>query len=577
MSRLRPFQQTTKAGVYGHWQAGKRRVLGVLPTGGGKSVVNGSVIGEYSGASASIAHRGELVSQLALALARENVRHRIIGPTSLVKTCTAVQMAELGRSLTDPGARVGVCGVDTLVKRDTSQDSWFRNVGLWAIDEAHHVQTGNKWGTAVDMFPNAYGLGWTATPGRADGGGLGAKELGGSGVFDAMVLGPTLRDLINAGFLCDYRIFAPPSDVDYSEVTTTAGGDLSLPKLRAAVHASNRIVGDVVKHYQRIAPGKRGITFAVDVESAQEIARAFRAAGITAEVVHGKTEDTLRTRILQQFRDGKVLQLVNVDLFGEGFDVPACEVVSMVRKTESFSLYAQQFGRALRLLLPPELQAVWGDLTDAQRLAHIKASPKPYGILIDHCGNVERHRLPDSPREWALTSRERGSRSKNDAIPVTTCVKVVDTRTNEKCLFVYERFHSACPKCGHAPEPASRAAPEHVDGDLFELSPEVLAELRGEVDRVMGAPPTLANAAANGGLNKTWLARQVAVGHLRNTMNLWAGWKQHEGHTQSEAYRLFFYAYGVDVLTAQTYNAKDADALRERIEADLQRRGVIAA
>jgi superfamily II DNA or RNA helicase len=92
MTRLRPFQQKVKAGVYGHWQAGCKRVLGVIPTGGGKSVVNGNMISEYPGASVSIAHRGELVSQLALALARENVRHRIIGPTSLVKTCAAVQM-----------------------------------------------------------------------------------------------------------------------------------------------------------------------------------------------------------------------------------------------------------------------------------------------------------------------------------------------------------------------------------------------------------------------------------------------------------------------------------------------------
>lgn len=578
MSRLRPFQQQVKAGVYAHWQSGRRRALGVLPTGGGKSVVNGSVIAEYQGASVSIAHRGELVSQLALALARENVRHRIIGPTSLVKTCTAVQMAELGRSLTDPGARVGVAGVDTLVKRDASQDSWFRNVGLWSIDEAHHVQTANKWGSAVDMFPNAYGLGWTATPGRADGGGLGSIALGGSGVFDAMVLGPTPRDLINAGFLCDYRVFAPPSDVDYSDVNVTAGGDLSLPKLRAAVHKSGSIVGDVVKHYLRIAPGKRGITFAVDVESAQEIARAFRAAGVPAEVVHGKTEDTLRTRILQQFRDGTVIQLVNVDLFGEGFDVPACEVVSMVRKTESFSLYAQQFGRALRLMIPSELQSVWGDLTDEQRRAHIKASKKPYAIIIDHCGNVERHRLPDSPREWSLTNRERGNRSKSDAIPLTTCLHVTNKpNAGDRCLFTYERFLSACPDCGTTPEPASRAAPEHVDGDLYELSPDILAELRGEVDRIMSAPPTLANPLANAGMQKQWLARQVAVANLRNTMNLWAGWKQHEGHSQSEAYRLFYFAYGCDVLTAQTYNAKDADNLRERIEADLQKRGVIAA
>jgi superfamily II DNA or RNA helicase len=579
MSRLRPFQARVKQGVYGHWQAGRKCVLGVIPTGGGKSVVNGSVISEYQGASASIAHRSELVSQLALALARENVRHRIIGPTSLVKTCTAVQMAELGRSMTDPGARVAVAGVDTLVKRDTSHDSWYRAVGLWSIDEAHHVQHANKWGTAVEMFPSAFGLGWSATPGRADGGGLGSKEQGGSGVFDAMVVGPTPRELINAGYLTDYRIFAPPSDVVYDDVPVTASGDYSPAKLRAAVHASDRIVGDVVKHYLRIAPGKRGITFAVDVEAAQEIARAFRAAGVPAEVVSAKTDDISRARILREFKAGKVLQLVNVDLFGEGFDVPACEVVSMVRKTESFSLYCQQFGRALRVMVAPELAAVWGDFTDEQRRAHIAASTKSKALIIDHVGNVIRHGLPDAPREWSLADRERRSKGANDAIPLRTCLNPNANGMGEGCYSAYPRYLKTCPYCGFYPEPPERTSPQAVDGDLFELDAATLAALRGEVDRIMGAPivPSHLPPLAVAGLQKQWAHRQAAIGHLRNALALWSGWKRHQGHSDSEAYRIFYHTYGVDVLSAQSYNAKDAEALHARINAELQKHGVIAA
>lgn len=548
-----------------------------MPTGGGKSVANGDVMREYQGASVSIAHRSELVSQLALALARENVRHRIIGPTSLVKTCTAVQMAELGRSMTDPGARVAVAGVDTLVKRDTSHDSWFRAVGLWSIDEAHHVQTDNKWGTAVAMFPQAFGLGWSATPGRADGGGLGTKAEGGAGVFDAMVLGPTPRELINSGYLTDYRIFAPPSDVVYDDVPVTASGDYSPAKLRAAVHASAAIVGDVVKHYLRIAPGKRGITFAVDVESAGEIAKAFRAAGVPAEVVSAKTDDISRARILRQFKAGEVLQLVNVDLFGEGFDVPACEVVSMVRKTESFSLFAQQFGRMLRVMVAPELAAMWGEFTDAQRLAHIKASKKPRGILIDHVGNVIRHGLPDAPRAWDLANRERRSKGAADAIPLRTCLNLNADGMGGGCFSPYPRYMKTCPYCGFYPEPPARTSPEMVDGDLHELDPSTLAAMRGEVDRIQGAPPMLADGAANAGMAKRWHERQVAQKHLRDCIALWAGWKRHQGHTDSEAYRLFYFAYGVDVMTAQTYNARDAEALHARITGDLGKHGIIAA
>lgn len=579
MSRLRPFQSQTKAGIYSQWQAGNKSVLGVIPTGGGKSVVNGDMMREYSGASVSIAHRGELVSQLALALARENIRHRIIGPTSLVKTCASVQTAEIGRNFVDPGARVAVAGVDTLVKRDTSHDSWFRAVGLWSTDEAHHLQRANKWGRAVEMFPQAFGLGWTATPGRADGGGLGSTALHGSGVFDAMVMGPTPRELIEAGYLTDYRIFAPPSDVVYDDVPVTASGDYSHAKLAAAVHASDALVGDVVKHYQRIAPGKRGITFAVDVEAAQEYARAYRAAGVPAEVVSAKTDDITRARVLRQFREGSVLQLVNVDLFGEGFDVPACEVVSMVRKTESFSLYCQQFGRMLRVMVGADVFALWGEYTDAQRRGHIAASKKPKGILIDHVGNVIRHGLPDARREWTLADRERGSRGKNDAIPLRVCANVNADGMGTPCASVYQRYLKTCPYCGFYPEPPRRDGPDHVDGDLFELDPATLAALRGEVGRVMGAakiPESLAPLAAQGLMN-SWARRQQAQGHLRNAIALWAGWQRHEGRADNEAYRIFFHRYGLDVMTAQTLGAKEAGELHARIEAELQKHGVIAA
>jgi hypothetical protein len=55
-------------------------------------------------------------------------------------------------------------------------------------------------------------------------------------------------------------------------------------------------------------------------------------------------------------------------------------------------------------------------------------------------------------------------------------------------MAVYERIYTACPFCGHESPIANRSAPEYVDGDLCELDPVVLARLRGEADRIMGAP-----------------------------------------------------------------------------------------
>lgn len=573
MSRLRPFQTQLKTDVYAQWNAGARNVLAVLPTGGGKTVLLSDIVAGYPSASGVIAHRSELVGQISLALARENVRHRVIGPDSLRRDCVALHMAELGRSLHDPGARVAACGVDTLVKRDTSNDSWFRNVGLWVQDEAHHVQKENKWGRAAEMFPNAWGLGVTATPTRADGGGLGAES---DGVFNAMVEGPNMRELIDAGFLTDYRIFAPPSDVDYSDVTVTASGDLSNAKLRAAVHASDAFVGDVVKHYQRIAPGKLGVTFAVDVESANEIARAFRAAGVPAEVVSAKTPTLLRAQILRRFRAREILQLVNVDLFGEGFDLPAIEVVSMGRKTESFSLFCQQFGRALRLMLSPEVAKGWSSYTDAQRRELIKASPKPCALIIDHVGNVIRHGLPDARRVWSLDRRASRSSGASDAIPLRSCPNPNADGMGGPCAGVYERYLKVCPYCGFYPEPVARTGAEFVDGDLFELDPETLQAMRGDIAKIDAAPPMLGHLGplAAAGARNQHLARQQAQAKLRDVMALWSGWQRALGRNDSESYRLFYFRYGVDVLSACALGRPDAEALTARIESELQRNGV---
>jgi len=574
MSRLRPFQQGIKAAVFQHWNEGRRNVLVKSPTGSGKTVITADIVRDMNCAVASIAHRSELVTQKSVALAREGIPHRVIGPDSLRKDCVTLHMEEFGRSFYNPGARVGVCSVDTLVGR--KNDPWFHQVGLWDMDEAHHVLRSNKWGAACAMFPNAYGLGVTATPARADGCGLGAHA---DGVFEGIVQGPELRGLIDAGYLTDYRVFAPPSDVDYSEVTITASGDYSPAKLRAAVHASDKIVGDVVKHYLRIAPGKLGVTFAVDIESAKEICAAYRAAGVPAEVVSAKTPAMLRSQILRRFKARQVLQLVNVDLFGEGFDLPAIEVVSMVRKTESWPLFVQQFGRALRLMIPKELSEIWGTFTDEQRRAHIAASEKPVALIIDHVGNVIRHGLPDAPRQDTLDRRERRSSGPSDAVPLRACANENADGRGTPCASIYPRFLKTCPYCGFYPEPPERSAPEFVEGDLHELTPEALAALRGKVAQIDGAPriPQHLDAMAARGLMNRHHERQVAQHALREQIALWAGWQRHQGRDDSQSYRIFWHTFGIDVMSAQALGRPDAEALTLKIQTVLNKHGVIPA
>lgn len=539
---LRPYQANTKADIYREWDAGKSNVLAVLPTGAGKTVTFSDIIREHPGASCAIAHRQELVSQISLALARDGVRHRIIGPKNIVKLCVNLHMAEIGRAFYDPSAPCAVAGVDTLVRRGDELTDWLNSVTLWVQDEAHHVVKDNKWGTAAAMFKNAKGLGVTATPLRADGKGLGRHA---DGIFDSLQVGPSMRELIDAGYLTDYRIFAPPSDfIRPNSDAVGATGDFSRQKMTLAVTKSH-VVGDIVKHYQRIAPGKLGVTFVPDVATATDVAAQFNAAGIPAEVVSAKTPDSERVAALRKFKNRQLLQLVNVDLFGEGFDLPAIEVVSFGRPTESYGLYVQQFGRALRLL-----------------------EGKTEAIIIDHVGNVERHGLPDAYREWTLDRRDKRSKSApSDVIPVKTC---------PECTSVYERVYKGCPYCGFTPLPMARNAPKFVDGDLLELDAATLAQLRGEIDRVdMDTEKYRETLAAKrmpliGQMAnvKRHAAKQEAQTTLRASIAQWAGYQRAALRPDSESYRRFFFKFGIDVLGAQALGTKEAAALNLKIVVD---------
>jgi superfamily II DNA or RNA helicase len=554
--RLRPYQFKLKQDVYAIWNENPRaNVLVRSATGSGKTVVFADIIHEHQGASVAIAHRQELVSQISLALARNGVQHRIIGPSKVRQMCIKLHMLEIGRNYIDPGARCAVAGIDTLIRMNPN-DPWLHQVTLGVQDEAHHMLRDNKWGKGAVMFPNARWLGVTATPMRADGKGLGRSA---DGIMDNLVLAPSMRDLIGMGYLTDYRIYAPPSDIDLTDVPVTASGDFSPNPLRKAVHRSH-ITGDIVEHYLRLAPGKLGVTFAVDVESATQIAAAFNAAGVPAAVVHAETPDDQRAAIIRRFRDRQLRQLVNVDLFGEGFDLPAIEVVSFGRPTQSFPLFAQQFGRSCRIMLSEEWMQNWDSYSDEQRLAAIASSGKTRALIIDHVGNVFRHGLPDAPQIESLERRDKRSRS-NVIIPVRTC---------PKCAASYQRVEIRCPYCLHVPEPQGRSAPDQVDGDLMELTPEVLERMRGAIDAPM-AFPAFAGPEIVAGIRGHWYQKKAAQEKLREMMSLWCGYQTQatSGEDLRKAQKKFYLTFGVDVMSAQALARKDAEALTEKIRASI--------
>jgi DNA repair protein RadD len=333
-----------------------RRVLLVLPTGGGKTVIF-SYITEHAAAKGNsvivVAHRQEIADQISLALTAMGVPHGRIQP---------------GYAATDDLVQVGM--VQTIAGRlDAIQAP-----ALVVIDECHHSVAGT-WAKITGAWPNAKILGVTATPERLDG--VGLREA-----FDTMVLGPDVRELIAAGYLAPFRYLAPSVGIDLSQVRSI-GGDYNAADLEDTLDQDG-ITGNVIEHYQQHLAGRTAIAFCVTVAHAAHVAQRFREVGIAAASIDGTMSADQRHDLVNRLRTGTIRVLTSCEIISEGFDAPAVGGAILLRPTQSFALFRQQVGRCLR--------------------------PKSDGsaaLILDHVGNVMRHGLPDAAHKWSLDSKNR--------------------------------------------------------------------------------------------------------------------------------------------------------------------------
>jgi DNA repair protein RadD len=438
------------AGVRDSYRAGNCAPLLVVPTGGGKTVIFSYVAGQTSSKAKRVlilVHRIELLRQTAKALRGAGVRHGLIN----------------SKYTPDRTAPVQVASVQTLVKRLSQYPAdWF---DLIVIDEAHHATAGT-WLQVVQAFPKARVLGVTATPERADGKGLGA-DFG--GLFDDMIIGPTVAELIALGYLVKPVIYSPPSKADLSEVDTVRG-DYDRTQLNDVMDKA-AITGDAVVHYRQICAGTPAVVFCVSVAHAQHVAADFRAAGFQFAAVDGSMPDDERQALLNGLGGNstdaelKVLKrlgftridgITSCDLISEGTDIPAIGCAILLRPTQSLGLFIQQVGRALR-----------------------PAAGKDFAIILDHVGNVGswqgnefvlKHGLPEQDREWSLEGRKKKKGKKRAELP--------DIKISQcpNCFAVHEPAPT-CVQCGHVYVIKSKKPIGKNDGELRIINAEDAVKL----------------------------------------------------------------------------------------------------
>lgn len=440
-----------------------QRILLVAPTGAGKTVLALEMI---RGACARgkrvlfLCHRRELVRQSSRAFWKAGVEHGMV-------------MA--GKAMTAVPANVGV--INTVANRiDRMQPP-----DLIIVDESHR-SVSPSYLKLFEAWPNAHVVGLTATPERTDGKGLGE-------VYGAIVEGPTMRWLIDNGYLSDYRIIAPANSVNLEGIAKRAG-DYAQDQLEAAVDRPT-ITGDAVRTYQQYASGKRCMVFCVTIKHSQHVCEQYNAAGIPAEHVDGSHSDSEREAVLDRFRRGVTLVVTSVQLAIEGLDIPAVEVVQFLRPTASLIVYLQAIGRGLRV-----------------------EKGKPECLVLDQVANWQRHGLPDDVREWSLTGRKARGRA-NEVTPVTV-------KQCGQCFAVFRAGLLACPACSAPVGGGGRDAPETVDGVLAEVDKEAM---RRAARKEQGAARTLADLVALGvrrGLNRPaeWAAHTLASREGRKATGL---------------------------------------------------------
>lgn len=410
---LRDYQQEIIKRVAAAMALGYRRILVVLPTGGGKTVMAWAMMQAartQQDRSQFIVHRKELIDQTSETFEGFGLPHGFVAA---------------GRPAPSPDDLVTLAGVQSLVRRlDIVLPP-----RLAIVDESHHA-TAASWKTTLDYYSerDCFVVGLTATPERLDGKGLDEH-------FDLMIVGPTTAELIDAGYLSRFDYYAPGVP-DMTGIHTTAG-DFNRGEIDDLMNEP-KLVGDIVTHYRRLADGEQGIVFAASRAHSRNIVDAFKRDGILAEHVDGETK--ARKDIVQAHRKGEIAIMSNVELFGEGFDVPAVSYVALARPTKSLSLHLQQCGRALRV-----------------------ADDKNRAVICDHAGNAFRHGLPDEPRDWSLQGRKGrtgGTGVSDDAMPVHQC---------KVCFRVTPSSVKICPGCETVFPVKVQAPPKQEAGELAKL------------------------------------------------------------------------------------------------------------
>ena len=424
MNVLRLYQQRTINAIRQAIADKHKKILVVLPTGGGKGFMAARIMQDCTqkgNNSIFFADQRELVTQLISQLDRMNAPYDVL-LAGYKKEYQSYEEFDTALAM--------VASKDTLWSRAfRSKKIEIPDARLVQFDEAHK-SLAKTWDGIAQAYADEIIIGWTATPCRMDGKGLGDT-------FTKLILGASYAELQRDGFLVPVRIWAP--DRPDLKGLKMSKGDFAQKDLCERMDVE-KLVGDIVRDWKQRADDRQTVCFASGVQHSIHIRNMFREAGVTAEHLDGKLETTERDDIMGRVKDGEVTVLCNYGVATTGVDVPNWKYMINARPTKSFALWRQMSGRIQR---PVE--------------GH------DHCVIQDHSDCSTTFGFPDEDVEWTLDTtakiqeeHEKKQREKDNADPY-------------ECTQCHEVYRGpVCPNCGHRPERAGKEVPMG-EGQLKEL------------------------------------------------------------------------------------------------------------
>lgn len=366
----RPYQVKTVELLRASFQRKNKKVVLCLTTGGGKTfifaITSHMACQKENSQVLIMVDQEELLGQASETLKKFELEHDFI------------------YSGYEPmqGKQVYVAMVETMANR---KYEWLKPT-LVIIDEAHM-------GTFIkvhEWFPDAYFMGVTATPIYADDQRVMNQD------YDDIIVPITTQELIDLGFVKKPKYYVNKFT---AHLETNRKKDDFTAKSLSVAFDNPESIATILRDYQTHCVGKRTLIYCVSVRHAKKVQMAFKEFGYECRLLSSETPKPERRALKEWLNQTPNAIIVNVAVLTKGFDAPAatCEIIA--RAIFSLTLWIQIAGRITR-----------------------PHPGKDEAIIIDHGGNLDRHREWEYPHDWEkkFFAAQPKSKGGGDA-PVKQC------------------------------------------------------------------------------------------------------------------------------------------------------------